>query len=360
MKANLLEVLACPICLGELQASPSLPEIDAGRLDCTQCGAVYPVTAGLPILLLKDELWEETSLEVEGEQQFVHELPFSEHIKRNHFESRRTQELMERVSIPPNPRVLDVGGSTGFAAYLFKPFDPEVVVTDIVPFFVQLAEACLGGCMKVHGVPSGVEWLPFRDDSFDVVFCRQALHHSLEPPVAVGEMFRVAKPGGLVLIASEPCLSSADLYRKWRDDKRRRKNPGDRDDLLSKLPDEQFAHGWPTFRKWFSQMTDDFEIIPAGGSAATILTENGLVYLSHYRERQWVGRILNRILPGRRGFRGDIHIIARKTRPVSRRAGRPRPRPIREGEWTIEPLTAETIESQREAFVKMFPFPVEI
>jgi len=281
-------------------------------------------------------------------------------VKRNRFEAERTRRLLEKAGIPANPFVLDVGGSAGLGSYLFKPYSPEVVITDIVPFFVQLAEACLKEIMKVHPVPSGIEWLPFKDESFDVVFCRQTLHHSLQPVAAIREMFRVAKEGGIVLISSEPCLSSVDVLKKGREDHRKKLAGNSGSDVLSKLHDEKFAHTWPEFRRWMASVTDDFRIVPAGGSAATVATEKGLVYDPYYRQQRWKGKLLTKLLPGKRGFRGDIHIIARKTRKVSRLSGRPVPKPIPEGAWEVIPLDPETVRSQREVFPKMFPFPVEI
>ncbi len=43
--------------------------------------------------------------------------------------------------------------------------------------------------------------LPFVDASFDLVFCRTAVHHFPDPAVVVAEMARVCRPGGRVAIA---------------------------------------------------------------------------------------------------------------------------------------------------------------
>jgi SAM-dependent methyltransferase len=43
--------------------------------------------------------------------------------------------------------------------------------------------------------------LPFVDDSFDVVFCRSALHHLTDPVAAVAEMGRVCRRGGRVVVS---------------------------------------------------------------------------------------------------------------------------------------------------------------
>lgn len=43
--------------------------------------------------------------------------------------------------------------------------------------------------------------MPFEDNVFEAVFCFHSLHHMDRPDVAIREMFRVCRPGGVVLIA---------------------------------------------------------------------------------------------------------------------------------------------------------------
>ena len=63
---------------------------------------------------------------------------------------------------------------------------------------------CIG--LDVEGNPYGVadvvsdEFLPFEDDSFDLVTCIQAFQYVHDPAAAVGEIRRVLRPGGTVVI----------------------------------------------------------------------------------------------------------------------------------------------------------------
>jgi ubiquinone/menaquinone biosynthesis C-methylase UbiE len=43
--------------------------------------------------------------------------------------------------------------------------------------------------------------LPFRDESFDAVFCRLLLNHMRRPERLVRELVRVLKPGGVLVLA---------------------------------------------------------------------------------------------------------------------------------------------------------------
>jgi ubiquinone/menaquinone biosynthesis C-methylase UbiE len=62
--------------------------------------------------------------------------------------------------------------------------------------------------------------LPFADAAFDIVSCRYAFHHMLEPARALGEMIRVCRPGGRIVVcdalASDDPAKAAALNRMER------------------------------------------------------------------------------------------------------------------------------------------------
>lgn len=61
--------------------------------------------------------------------------------------------------------------------------------------------------------------LPFPDDAFDGVVLTEVLEHCTDPPRAVAEVFRVLKPGGLLLVTSPFCWpthQTAQYQDYWR------------------------------------------------------------------------------------------------------------------------------------------------
>ena len=50
LSKELLEVLCCPKCKGDLSYAP-----DKDTLTCTTCGSVYPVKNEIPIMLVEDD-----------------------------------------------------------------------------------------------------------------------------------------------------------------------------------------------------------------------------------------------------------------------------------------------------------------
>jgi SAM-dependent methyltransferase len=70
------------------------------------------------------------------------------------------------------------------------------------------------------------------DDSFDLVFCRSAVHHFPRPERAVAEMARVCRPGGRVVISDLMAPSAAE--RQAFDDLHRLMDPSHPGALLER------------------------------------------------------------------------------------------------------------------------------
>ena len=57
MRHDLMEILACPVCKGELTLTVEQEddeEIIEGSLHCTACDETYPISEGIPNLLPPD------------------------------------------------------------------------------------------------------------------------------------------------------------------------------------------------------------------------------------------------------------------------------------------------------------------
>jgi uncharacterized protein YbaR (Trm112 family) len=58
MKPDLLEILCCPVCRGDLTLKSETTEgteILTGSLTCPKCPATYPIADGIPDLLPPNE-----------------------------------------------------------------------------------------------------------------------------------------------------------------------------------------------------------------------------------------------------------------------------------------------------------------
>lgn len=57
MRRDLMEILVCPLCKGDLDLAVDREEgeeIVAGTLTCTQCNESYPIEDGIPNMLPPD------------------------------------------------------------------------------------------------------------------------------------------------------------------------------------------------------------------------------------------------------------------------------------------------------------------
>lgn len=359
MRKDLAHILACPVCQAPLHLDESWPDpVNEGSLTCRGCLRVYAIHAGLPLLLLKDTSWIGTKAEIEGERELCDELPLCEHIKRNHFEAGRSLRLLDRLHLRRSPLVLDVGGSSGLGAYLFKRFGARVVIVDIVPHLLKVGEAGLSGRMDFDLAVASMEWLPFRANTFDVVFCRQALHHTPNPASVVRELFRVARMGGQVLIASEPCVPVHEILLGYLDRRPRAVASTRGAEILEKLPDQDFKHSWNEYEQWLEAVTDRYRIEPAGGSVGLVSTPNGLVYDPYATSMSRREAFINTLLFGRRGFRGDINVIGTKMNEVVRVSNPEGVDPVTPEDSDLRDFHAGEIALHRDLFPKMFPFPI--
>jgi ubiquinone/menaquinone biosynthesis C-methylase UbiE len=103
----------------------------------------------------------------------------------------------------PEMIVLDVACGAAHAAEQVAPRVRQVVGVDLTASLLAVGAQRLrdAGVTNVLLQEGSAAALPFVDGSFDLVFCRAALHHFGEQHRAVGEMARVCRPGGRVVVA---------------------------------------------------------------------------------------------------------------------------------------------------------------
>lgn len=121
------------------------------------------------------------------------------------------QPIMESIAPVRAPLVLDVATGTArlpLAMLRHAHFQGRVIGVDLSRRMLAIAAAKLDGAIgkqAVSRIPllcSPAEHLPFPDDTFEVVTCLEALEFMERPEAVVGEIARVLRPGGLLLITN--------------------------------------------------------------------------------------------------------------------------------------------------------------
>lgn len=111
--------------------------------------------------------------------------------------------LRDRLRLPAAGRMLDAGGGTGRVSSQLRHLVDEVIISDLSASMLKQAQ--VKG--KLLPAQAHAERLPFPDASFDRVVVVDALHHFCNQRQAIGDLLRVLKPGGRLVI-EEP-----DIHR---------------------------------------------------------------------------------------------------------------------------------------------------
>ncbi len=127
-------------------------------------------------------------------------------------ESMRT-EAIGLLDVEPDARVLDVGCGTGFATEGLLEHVDDVYGVDQSVHQLRKAWTKLGKHDPVRFSLGDAERLPYRDDTFDVVWSSGSIEYWPRPVETLRELRRVARPGGQVLVVG-PNLPSSWLARR--------------------------------------------------------------------------------------------------------------------------------------------------
>lgn len=113
---------------------------------------------------------------------------------------------IEMSGVRPGHKVLDIAGGTGdLAAKFSRIVGPEgtVVLADINDSMLKVGRDRLvdrGITENVRFFQADAQYLPFPDDTFDVITIAFGLRNVTDKDMALRSMLRVLKPGGKLLV----------------------------------------------------------------------------------------------------------------------------------------------------------------
>lgn len=111
------------------------------------------------------------------------------------------KHVYTKFHLPRSPKILEVGSGTG--AVLSKVTIPNAKKYgfDLNFAYLRFSQSEFSDMVLTNG--SG-DRLPYKSNTFDLVYCHFLLLWVRDPIQIIREMLRVGKPGGYILVAAEP------------------------------------------------------------------------------------------------------------------------------------------------------------
>lgn len=126
---------------------------------------------------------------------------------KKYWENRQYDDAVERevlTNLLPSfgNNLVDLGGGYGRLMEVYQPRFKQVVICDFSKQLLQAAQSKIEtkGYHNVTTQQGNVYELPFGNTFFDVVLMVRVLHHLERPSLALHEIQRVIKPGGLLVL----------------------------------------------------------------------------------------------------------------------------------------------------------------
>ncbi len=196
MTRDLLSVLCCPTCSGDLtltvlDATPTR-RVHAGALSCETCQDYYPIVGGIP--RFRGTLSDASPARAEDRRA---QLDFANGTQV----AERT--FAERTGLGPRDVggrfVVDVGCGGGRFVDVVSTWGARVVGVEPTEA-ADDAFANLGDREHVDIVQADLFHLPFRDGAFDIACSNNVLHRTRSAELGFLQLPRLVREGGLVTV----------------------------------------------------------------------------------------------------------------------------------------------------------------
>jgi malonyl-CoA O-methyltransferase len=137
----------------------------------------------------------------------------SHYQQHDELQRRSAERLLAQLPERSFARVLDAGCGPGSASRYWKNSGSEVTALDLSP--QMLSQARLSRVAH-HYVAADIEALPLADAQFDLVWSNLAVQWCNDLHAALGELYRVVRPGGVLAFTTLAAGSMPELNQAWQ------------------------------------------------------------------------------------------------------------------------------------------------
>jgi SAM-dependent methyltransferase len=192
MVQEFLELLACPLCRGDLAADWT----------CQRCFKRYEAPNAIPNLRLAG------NGQVDVVRRFYQEAPFPDYPARDSLtwlNARAERSDFARhlnQAIPLDARIVDIGCGTGQMSLYLSRGRRRVIGADLTRKSLELGAAAAHRFQiaSVLFVETDLHCPGLREASFDVVYSAGVLHHTPDPCASFARIAHLARPGGMIVL----------------------------------------------------------------------------------------------------------------------------------------------------------------
>lgn len=167
---------------------------------------------------MKEKISNPTSLSATWNKMWNWEVYNNEELRK--FKNSDKLRILKEmgVNISPDEKILDGGCGDGLTLLAFmKEFDCQGFGVDISDQALVKAETNFKKENRLVTIRKGdVRNLPFDNNFFDVYLSLGVIEHFSDYYKALSEMYRVLKPGGMIILVQPHKYSFAPLYRLFR------------------------------------------------------------------------------------------------------------------------------------------------
>jgi len=121
-------------------------------------------------------------------------------LREGYFPEAVRERALESAFVDPGRLAVDVGAGTGFLTSGLAARGLRVLAVDQSPIMLEALRRKFPGNAPIECRVGSAERLPIADGLADYCFSNMLLHHVERPSVAIGEMARIVRPSGRVVV----------------------------------------------------------------------------------------------------------------------------------------------------------------